>query len=836
MSSISTNWDAKRAFVPAGVYGNVQDVRQRKFPSSPFAPNVHHPRRSSSSPYFSAMRRTRNSAGNAAQPAQQAAPKKFKAAATGQPNGAGVAKSPASSSHKRAVSGANEDDQPAKKKKQSAPVEDSSDEEEAVPAPAKVTRPARITADSTDEDDEEPMPDAKDEEDEDVPVEENEFELDAPEEAAAEANVNATQAKKPAGRSMNADTIDRLLNAARTKPLGTSLVLRAGGKAPPPRLKVPPMTPREARAYRAKHPFSSDEEDGADNNAPKAAALEDKSASAPAASKGKGREIIQPEEESDDAVVQESEDEEDAPPPVQKAKRVLPESWMKPPQTTSGSTSSAKQASSTPLKTTATSGAALKSTATSGTASGTVKKSPAVSKSTPALKKTRVQDKTKIIAPKASGYSAVPLKTPKRKKPVVIEIQDSDPAAEQDGGDDDDDDDDDVEVVSDSEVGMMLTKKEEQYQQLIEKEEAWERDLRVTYNPWTLRSANLAEQSSKTVKDVLSDASAEDLIRAMFLAKNGPFPEVIGGVDMFLEDIARVAIQSVIDQRGNALERFGLRFGVDDAFRAVLCYFVGQRRASKRLALITLVRECMMEWYPLIKEYASSTDPLDKTRLQNAVTVLTANNDFVYPGELVVRHISVTSSFDVTDAMALQRVAPNNVEDVRMKYKVSAKDRKIAPFLSHPIIETVAKLAFGKHKHGITLAPSDFPDAFYISARQKGGKEVPRSLAAFAATVVEVAIRDWLLGEKQPIILKEDTLRRYCTHHLASLTETDEVRKKKMSLAMQCLYDAAKAWQEPSAEPKETKRTQIDDDIGLDEMEEGLNEFLANTRRDEEAA
>ncbi|VDC01753.1 unnamed protein product [Peniophora sp. CBMAI 1063] len=669
---------------------------------------------------------------------------------------AAAAKSPAVASHKRALSGPNEDVQPAKKK-QAPPPEDSDDEDEFVPGPPPIQRPKRITADSTDEEQDEPMPDAKDEEDEEVPVEEDEFD----------------EVPKP-GRSKNAAKLQKLLDDALARKVGTSPVLRPGGKEAlkrvPPKRVAGPVTKLDAKIALSKQ-FESSEEDDVDEDeaesvtqAP-APAVQDQSASAALASKGKAREVVQP-ESSDDDIVQDSEEdeEEDIPPPVKKPKRVLPASWTAN-ANKSSSSSMASSKASTPLK------AAAKGTGQQISV-----------KKTPVSAKKAVESKIKTSA----------IKAPKFKKPVYIEIADSDEVDSTPDGLEAESDDDEPQVLDEEDVAALTSQKQQQYQILCNHEEGYPADRRIVYSPSTLKVDKLSNQTSSVIKDMLSDSSGDALIRSTVLAKDTAFPGHKAGVDTYLEKIAKPAVLYTIKQGGDRMKPAGERFHTDAGFEHGVLNYVGRRRCASRNTCATLARKIVPRRYTFIQQYVLSNDENDKERLRNAILALLKDSAFVYPGELA-------------------RVAPNNPDDTRMKYTVTAGNER-NPYLADIIIEYLAKLCFGRDSSGTELDASDFPDASFILEGDEGEerKEVPRTMAAFAATMASTPpLKDYVLGIEQKVNLKSDTLREIFDVHAASLTETAPDAKNALSLTLQELYDSAEAWRPPTVQKKKVKKNKI---------------------------
>ncbi|VDC04549.1 unnamed protein product [Peniophora sp. CBMAI 1063] len=353
---------------------------------------------------------------------------------------AAASKSPAASSHKCALSGPNESSQPAKKK-QPVTAEESSSEDEFVHAPPQIQRPKKcITADSTDDEDE-PMPEVKDDDDEEVPVENDEFELDT--EQPGSSKTLSTEAPEP-GRTKTYLKLKKLLGNAKADKVGTSLVLRPGGKEPPKRPLVPVEWYRQK--MHEKKAFVSSSEDEAEG------AVANKSASAPAVSKGKVREVVQPDAKSDGNIVQASkdeEDEEDVPLPVQKPKCKLPPLWTVNETKVPSNSVSTKITGGTPKV----------------SATPKIKAAPAViKKTTPDVKIAAVRQPLK-------------LKVPKKRKPDYIEIHDFSNEADKDAGDNNDDK---PVVQSPKVVTQIKTQKQEQYEILVSFEEFWGPELRLT--------------------------------------------------------------------------------------------------------------------------------------------------------------------------------------------------------------------------------------------------------------------------------------------------------------------------------------------------------------------
>ncbi|VDB84674.1 unnamed protein product [Peniophora sp. CBMAI 1063] len=169
----------------------------------------------------------------------------------------------------------------------------------------------------------------------------------------------------------------------------------------------------------------------------------------------------------------------------------------------------------------------------------------------------------------------------------------------------------------------------------------------------------------------------------------------------------------------------------------------------------------------------------DSIRLQNAALALLEKQAFVHAGKLTRKG--------------------NCDEDVKVEFLISPLDQKF-PYSSPYISEYVARglMGLAKEKGSLKFQPSQFPVEDTPEDPKHAQKLVPRPMVAFAATMLEVAIRSYVNGKYSPGAINEDELGPIYKSHDDKISESKPGSQEGIFIG---IFQEASNWLPPAAAP-----------------------------------
>ncbi|VDC01267.1 unnamed protein product [Peniophora sp. CBMAI 1063] len=333
--------------------------------------------------------------------------------------------------------------------------------------------------------------------------------------------------------------------------------------------------------------------------------------------------------------------------------------------------------------------------------------------------------------------------------------------------------DSDVEVLGAEELNEMQTAKRHKWMQMKAHEAKQPVSARMIIDPSTLKFAPLSEQKSEVLVNAISEAHAFWYHYYMFFNLHGPLPRAVKGVDVGKAAIAGAALRAVVTVGSHHAE-IKERLETDDKFVDIVCKFIHSRKSANHGKYAGIACDMILGLFPALKQVVESKTAIDHRRVMHAITALLHEHAFVWEGTLA-------------------RVAPSNPEDARMEYRIHA-DATGNPYFQPGLAEFITKSCFSQDSRGINIDHDLFPDpAFVIEGTEnENRKEVPRQLLAFAAAMMELALKEYTGGTYSALTLHEPFLRRLYEYHEKTIRNFDPVQA---SILLQETYLAAREWE-----------------------------------------
>ncbi|VDC04412.1 unnamed protein product [Peniophora sp. CBMAI 1063] len=219
------------------------------------------------------------------------------------------------------------------------------------------------------------------------------------------------------------------------------------------------------------------------------------------------------------------------------------------------------------------------------------------------------------------------------------------------------------------------------------------------------------------------------------------------------------------------------------AYLKLLCVAVWERRSSQRHSLVMIGCDIVDKYdaFKLKKLFLKDKPTKNNTiRLQNAVLALLEKQVFVHTGKLVRKG--------------------NHDEDVKVEFLISPLCQKF-PYSSPYISEYVARGLMGlvKEKGSLKFQPPQFPVEDTPEDPKHPQKLVPRSMVAFAATMLKVAIRSYVNGKYSPGAINEDELGPIYKSHDNKISELKPGSQEGIFIR---IFQEASTWLPPVVAPE----------------------------------
>ncbi|KAH9925091.1 uncharacterized protein B0H18DRAFT_1104765 [Fomitopsis serialis] len=283
----------------------------------------------------------------------------------------------------------------------------------------------------------------------------------------------------------------------------------------------------------------------------------------------------------------------------------------------------------------------------------------------------------------------------------------------------------------------------------------WPEDTEVTFKDGN-KVAGLNSQKSNKVRTLLKSTIAQELPQALALVN--AFPNIGERPKMFLDIFITGA-----RRLGPNYSTIAQRLLQDSAYVLSLLTLPAKRMCSIRGPWYSACRDPVWEGYGL---KAIENDP---EALQTAVQELLLNDQFIFPGKLVVW---IMTSLTIWTRMLTWTTQNGSYTELK---------RNI-PFCAEPIINLANILFLGPK----ALCPIE--DSAFISSINTGPgameREIPQTMAALLATFAGAAIGEGLHGTREPLKENEgfNSTKQEAPYrdHLAALSPINLIGRHKI--------------------------------------------------------
>ncbi|KZV59907.1 hypothetical protein PENSPDRAFT_694740, partial [Peniophora sp. CONT] len=283
---------------------------------------------------------------------------------------------------------------------------------------------------------------------------------------------------------------------------------------------------------------------------------------------------------------------------------------------------------------------------------------------------------------------------------------------------------------------------------------------------------------SPMVKDAFSYARNHLLPIQLYTKDSGVYPSKAVQAVICSTAFTLAVAKSVEDNRYKMLRR-RLEDEKEVNFFTAVTYFTGQRLPQARAKPVNMARTVILVLCQLAQ---FSGHP---RALKNAVLALLHNGAFIHDGEFKVgEHKSVTWYMDASQK--------------KKKYVCKALIQLIAMVWMGKCKPLTLKDDKGNSVPGFDWEPKLFPDATYLKVAPAPGepwpKQIPVPMMAYAATSIELSLKEWDRGTKRNIKLDPGTMSEMYDDHVKAL---NKISANTRSLLLQYVYREARDWTPP---------------------------------------
>ncbi|KZV68695.1 hypothetical protein PENSPDRAFT_687042 [Peniophora sp. CONT] len=306
-------------------------------------------------------------------------------------------------------------------------------------------------------------------------------------------------------------------------------------------------------------------------------------------------------------------------------------------------------------------------------------------------------------------------------------------------------------------------------------EEAHDEQIRLKLNS----GGNLATLKGQTemMKKILRNAANCEVYVEMVMTEGGayPAPMLVGPKKVLASDSAMalaIGCNAVLKllQSDPTTYALALRRFQSDVIYANNCgKFVWDRVSAINFKFMLMARYLFDNGAFGMTQFTASKNPDNRKRIANACVALLTERAWVYRGAFK----SSTANYKV------KYVIPKEVNDM--------------PYAIEWIWRFINLAFFGHGAGAVTFRTDQYPDESEPADIENVGKEVPRAMVAYSATMLEISIMDWSHGKKTPITLHDDTVREIFRWHDENLIESAKTATGTAVL-YSWLYKNAKAY------------------------------------------